>query len=433
MGMTMSQKILAAHAGLEEVKAGQLIEADLDLVLGNDITSPVAINEMKKMDRKTVFDKDKIALVMDHFIPNKDIKSAENCKCCREFACRHEITNYFDVGDMGIEHALLPEKGLVVAGDAVIGADSHTCTYGALGAFSTGVGSTDMAAGMVTGKAWFKVPSAIKFQLVGKPAKWVSGKDVILHIIGMIGVDGALYKSMEFVGEGIRNLSMDDRFTICNMAIEAGGKNGIFPVDELAVEYMKEHSKREFTVYEADEDAEYDETYVIDLSELKPTVSFPHLPSNTRTIDQVGEVKVDQAVIGSCTNGRIEDMRIAAEVLKGRKIAKGVRCIVIPATQSIYLQAMKEGLLEIFIEAGAVVSTPTCGPCLGGYMGILAAGERCISTTNRNFVGRMGHVDSEVYLASPAVAAASAVAGKIICPYRSTATISFIIVKEPLP
>ena len=416
MGMTMSQKILAAHAGLEEVKAGQLIEADLDLVLGNDITSPVAINEMKKMDRKTVFDKDKIALVMDHFIPNKDIKSAENCKCCREFACRHEITNYFDVGDMGIEHALLPEKGLVVAGDAVIGADSHTCTYGALGAFSTGVGSTDMAAGMVTGKAWFKVPSAIKFQLVGKPAKWVSGKDVILHIIGMIGVDGALYKSMEFVGEGIRNLSMDDRFTICNMAIEAGGKNGIFPVDELAVEYMKEHSKREFTVYEADEDAEYDETYVIDLSELKPTVSFPHLPSNTRTIDQVGEVKVDQAVIGSCTNGRIEDMRIAAEVLKGRKIAKGVRCIVIPATQSIYLQAMKEGLLEIFMEAGAVVSTPTCGPCLGGYMGILAAGERCISTTNRNFVGRMGHVDSEVYLASPAVAAASAVAGKIICP-----------------
>ena len=416
MGMTMSQKILAAHAGLEEVKAGQLIEADLDLVLGNDITSPVAINEMKKMDRKTVFDKDKIALVMDHFIPNKDIKSAENCKCCREFACRHEITNYFDVGEMGIEHALLPEKGLVVAGDAVIGADSHTCTYGALGAFSTGVGSTDMAAGMVTGKAWFKVPSAIRFELVGKPSRWVSGKDVILHIIGMIGVDGALYRSMEFVGEGIRNLSMDDRFTICNMAIEAGGKNGIFPVDELAIEYMKEHSKREFTVYEADEDAEYDETYVIDLSELKPTVSFPHLPSNTRTIDQVGDVTVDQAVIGSCTNGRIEDMRIAAEVLKGRKIAKGVRCIVIPATQSIYLQAMREGLLEIFIEAGAVVSTPTCGPCLGGYMGILAAGERCISTTNRNFVGRMGHVDSEVYLASPAVAAARAVAGKIICP-----------------
>lgn len=416
MGMTMTQKILAAHAGLAEVKAGQLIEAELDLVLGNDITSSVAINEMKKMNRQTVFDKDKIALVMDHFIPNKDIKSAENCKCCREFACRHEISNYFDVGDMGIEHALLPEKGLVVAGDAVIGADSHTCTYGALGAFSTGVGSTDMAAGMVTGKAWFKVPSAIRFELVGKPSKWVSGKDVILHIIGMIGVDGALYRSMEFTGEGIKNLSMDDRFTICNMAIEAGGKNGIFPVDETALQYMKEHSKREFTVYEADEDAEYDETYVIDLSRLKPTVSFPHLPSNTRTIDQVGEVKIDQAVIGSCTNGRIDDIRAAAEILKGKKVAKGVRCIVIPATQAIYLQAMREGLLEIFIEAGAVVSTPTCGPCLGGYMGILAAGERCISTTNRNFVGRMGHVDSEVYLASPAVAAASAVAGKITAP-----------------
>lgn len=416
MGMTMTQKILAAHAGLAEVKAGQLIEAELDLVLGNDITSPVAINEMKKMNCQTVFDKDKIALVMDHFIPNKDIKSAENCKCCREFACRHEISNYFDVGDMGIEHALLPEKGLVVAGDAVIGADSHTCTYGALGAFSTGVGSTDMAAGMVTGKAWFKVPSAIRFELVGKPSKWVSGKDVILHIIGMIGVDGALYRSMEFTGEGIKNLSMDDRFTICNMAIEAGGKNGIFSVDETALQYMKEHSKREFTVYEADEDAEYDETYVIDLSQLKPTVSFPHLPSNTRTIDQVGEVKIDQAVIGSCTNGRIDDIRAAAEILKGKKVAKGVRCIVIPATQAIYLQAMREGLLEIFIEAGAVVSTPTCGPCLGGYMGILAAGERCISTTNRNFVGRMGHVDSEVYLASPAVAAASAVAGKITAP-----------------
>ena len=416
MGMTMSQKILAAHAGLSEVKAGQLIEADLDLVLGNDITSPVAINEMKKMDKKTVFDRDKIALVMDHFIPNKDIKSAENCKCCREFACTHEITNYFDVGEMGIEHALLPEKGLEEAGDAVIGADSHTCTYGALGAFSTGVGSTDMAAGMVTGKAWFKVPSAIKFELVGKPNKWVSGKDVILHIIGMIGVDGALYKSMEFAGEGIQYLTMDDRFTICNMAIEAGGKNGIFPVDGAAIQYMKEHSKREFTIYEADADAEYEETYVIDLSALKPTVSFPHLPSNTKTIDQVGEVKIDQAVIGSCTNGRMDDMRAAAKVLKGRKVAKGVRCIVIPATQAIYLQAMREGLLEIFIEAGAVVSTPTCGPCLGGYMGILAAGERCISTTNRNFVGRMGHVDSEVYLASPAVAAASAVAGKIICP-----------------
>ncbi|WP_373264597.1 3-isopropylmalate dehydratase large subunit [Hungatella hathewayi] len=416
MGMTMTQKILAAHAGLSDVKAGQLIEADLDLVLGNDITSPVAINEMKKFDTETVFDKDKIALVMDHFIPNKDIKSAENCKCCRDFACRHEISNYFDVGQMGIEHALLPEKGLVVAGDAVIGADSHTCTYGALGAFSTGVGSTDMAAGMVTGKAWFKVPSALKFELVGKPGGWVSGKDVILHIIGMIGVDGALYKSMEFTGQGIKNLTMDDRFTICNMAIEAGGKNGIFPVDDLAVQYMKEHSKREFTVYEADPDAEYDEVYTIDLSELKPTVAFPHLPENTKTIGSFGDITVDQSVIGSCTNGRIDDMRIAAKVMKGRKVAKNVRCIVIPATQEIYLQAMREGLLEIFIEAGAIVSTPTCGPCLGGYMGILAAGERCISTTNRNFVGRMGHVDSEVYLASPAIAAASAITGKISAP-----------------
>ena len=416
MGMTMTQKILAAHAGLSEVKAGQLIEANLDLVLGNDITSPVAINEMKKMDNQTVFDKDKIALVMDHFIPNKDIKSAENCKCCRDFAGEHKITNYFDVGEMGIEHALLPEKGLVVAGDAVIGADSHTCTYGALGAFSTGVGSTDMAAGMVTGKAWFKVPSAIRFELVGKPGKWISGKDVILHIIGMIGVDGALYQSMEFTGEGIQYLTMDDRFTICNMAIEAGGKNGIFPVDDLAVAYMKEHSTKEFTVYQADDDAEYEQTYTIDLSQLKPTVSFPHLPENTKTIDEVGEIAIDQVVIGSCTNGRMDDMRAAAQVLKGRKVAKGVRCIVIPATQAIYLQSMREGLLETFIEAGAVVSTPTCGPCLGGYMGILAAGERCISTTNRNFVGRMGHVDSEVYLASPAVAAASAVLGRIACP-----------------
>ena len=416
MGMTMTQKILAAHAGLSEVKAGQLIEANLDLVLGNDITSPVAINEMKKMDNQTVFDKDKIALVMDHFIPNKDIKSAENCKCCRDFAGEHRITNYFDVGEMGIEHALLPEKGLVVAGDAVIGADSHTCTYGALGAFSTGVGSTDMAAGMVTGKAWFKVPSAIRFELVGKPGKWISGKDVILHIIGMIGVDGALYQSMEFTGEGIQYLTMDDRFTICNMAIEAGGKNGIFPVDDLAVAYMKEHSTKEFTVYQADDDAEYEQTYTIDLSQLKPTVSFPHLPENTKTIDEVGEIAIDQVVIGSCTNGRMDDMRAAAQVMKGRKVAKGVRCIVIPATQAIYLQSMREGLLETFIEAGAVVSTPTCGPCLGGYMGILAAGERCISTTNRNFVGRMGHVDSEVYLASPAIAAASAVLGRIACP-----------------
>ena len=416
MGMTMTQKILAAHAGLSEVKAGQLIEADLDLVLGNYITTPVAINEMQKMDNQTVFNNEKIALVMDHFIPNKDIKSAQNCKCCREFACRHDITNYFDVGEMGIEHALLPEKGLVVAGDAVIGADSHTCTYGALGAFSTGVGSTDMAAGMVTGKAWFKVPSAIKFELTGKPSRWVSGKDVILHIIGMIGVDGALYKSMEFCGDGIRNLTMDDRFTICNMAIEAGGKNGIFPVDELTEEYMKEHSKRDYKIYEADADAEYDAVYTIDLSELKPTIAFPHLPENTRTIEEAGEVRIDQSVIGSCTNGRIDDMRIAAGILKGRKVAKGVRCIVIPATQAIYLQCIREGLMEIFVEAGAVVSTPTCGPCLGGYMGILAEGERCISTTNRNFVGRMGHVDSEIYLASPAVAAASAVTGKISCP-----------------
>lgn len=413
----MTQKILAAAAGLESVSAGQLIEAQLDLVLGNDITSPVAIHEMEKFQKNEVFDKDKIALVMDHFIPNKDIKSAEHCKCVREFACRHDITNYFDVGQMGIEHALLPEQGLTVAGDVIIGADSHTCTYGALGAFSTGVGSTDMAAGMATGKAWFKVPSAIRFNLIGKPAKWVSGKDVILHIIGMIGVDGALYKSMEFTGEGIQYLSMDDRFTIANMAIEAGGKNGIFPVDDAARAYMKEHSKRSYTVYEADEDAEYDEEYTIDLSQLKPTVAFPHLPENTKTIDEIGQdIAVDQAVIGSCTNGRMDDLRTAAQILKGRKVKKGVRCIIIPATQSIYLQAMEEGLLKIFIEAGAVVSTPTCGPCLGGYMGILAAGERCISTTNRNFVGRMGHVDSEVYLASPAVAAASAVTGKISSP-----------------
>lgn len=416
MGMTMTQKILAAHAGLKKVEAGQLIEAELDLVLGNDITSPVAIHEMEKMTVPTVFDKDKIALVPDHFVPNKDIKSAEHCKCVREFAAKHEITNYFEVGQMGIEHALLPEKGLTVAGDAVIGADSHTCTYGALGAFSTGVGSTDMAAGMATGKAWFKVPSAIKFNLIGKPGKWVSGKDVILHIIGMIGVDGALYRSMEFVGEGIANLSMDDRFTIANMAIEAGGKNGIFPVDEIAKKYMEEHSKRPYVVYEADADAQYDEEYTIDLGALKPTVAFPHLPENTKTIDEIDEVKIDQVVIGSCTNGRIEDMRTAARVLAGRKVAKGIRCIVIPATQKIYLEAMEEGLLKTFVEAGAVVSTPTCGPCLGGYMGILSAGERCVSTTNRNFVGRMGHVDSEVYLASPAVAAASAVTGKISAP-----------------
>lgn len=412
----MTQKILAAAAGLSEVKAGQLIEADLDLVLGNDITSPVAIHEMDKFTAEGVFHKDKIALVMDHFAPNKDIKSAQHCKCVREFAAKHEISNYFDVGEMGIEHALLPEQGLTVAGDVIIGADSHTCTYGALGAFSTGVGSTDMAAGMATGKAWFKVPSAIKFHIVGKPSKWVSGKDVILHIIGMIGVDGALYKSLEFAGEGIANLSMDDRFTIANMAIEAGAKNGIFPVDTLAESYMKEHSQRPYKIYEADEDAEYDEEYTIDLSTLKLTVSFPHLPENTRTIDEVGDVKIDQVVIGSCTNGRLDDLRTAAEVMKGKKVAKGIRCIVIPATQRIYLEAMEEGLLRTFIEAGAIVSTPTCGPCLGGYMGILAEGERCVSTTNRNFVGRMGHVESEVYLASPAVAAASAITGKISAP-----------------
>ena len=417
MGMTMTQKILAAHAGLEKVEAGQLIEAELDLVLGNDITSPVAIHEMEKMKAEGVFHKDKIALVMDHFIPNKDIKSAENCKCVREFAARHEITNYFDVGEMGIEHALLPESGLTVAGDAIIGADSHTCTYGALGAFSTGVGSTDMAAAMVTGKAWFKVPSAIRINLIGKPSKWVSGKDVILHLIGKIGVDGALYKSLEFTGKGVKNLSMDDRFTIANMAIEAGAKNGIFPVDEKTEQYMEEHSKRLYKRYEPDEDAVYDEEYTIDLSELRPTVAFPHLPSNTKTIDEIqDDVIVDQAVIGSCTNGRIDDLRCAAQILKNHKVKKGVRCIIIPATQKIYLQALEEGLLKIFIEAGAVVSTPTCGPCLGGYMGILAEGERCISTTNRNFVGRMGHVKSEVYLASPAVAVASAITGKISSP-----------------
>lgn len=419
MGMTMTQKILAAHAGLDKVEAGQLIEADLDLVLGNDITSPVAIKEMSKMKVDGVFDKDKIALVPDHFVPNKDIKSAEHCKCVREFAYRNQITNYFEVGQMGIEHALLPEKGLTVAGDVIIGADSHTCTYGALGAFSTGVGSTDMAAGMATGKAWFKVPGAIKFNLVGKPNKYISGKDVILHIIGMIGVDGALYKSMEFVGEGIKNLSMDDRFTIANMAIEAGGKNGIFPVDEKAIAYMEEHSTKKYTIYEADEDAVYDEEYTIDLSTLKSTVAFPHLPENTHTIDEIDPaLKIDQVVIGSCTNGRIDDLRCAAEILKGRKVAKGMRLIVIPATQAIYLQAMEEGLLKIFIEAGGVVSTPTCGPCLGGYMGILAENERCVSTTNRNFVGRMGHVTSEIYLASPAVAAASAITGHISDPAK---------------
>ncbi len=416
MGMTMTQKILAAHAGLKSVTAGQLIEADLDLVLANDITGPVAIHEVEKLHKKTVFDKDKIALVPDHFAPNKDIKSAEHCKCVREFAKKHEITNYFEVGKMGIEHALLPEQGLIVAGETCIGADSHTCTYGALGAFSTGVGSTDMGAGMMTGKAWFKVPSAIRFILTGSLPKWVSGKDVILHIIGKIGVDGALYQSMEFTGDGVASLSMDDRFTIANMAIEAGAKNGIFPVDDKTIAYMKEHSKKEYTIYEPDPDAEYEETYTIDLSSLEPTVAFPHLPENTKTVKEAGDIAIDQVVIGSCTNGRISDMEIAAQVLKGRKVADNIRCIVIPATQAVYLEAMEKGLLKIFIEAGAIVSTPTCGPCLGGHMGILAAKERAVSTTNRNFVGRMGHTDSEIYLASPAVAAASAVMGKLSEP-----------------
>ena len=416
MGMTMTQKILAAHAGLETVKAGQLIEANLDLVLGNDITTPVAVNEFKKFGTDKVFSKSQIAIVPDHFTPNKDIKAAEQVKYIREFAQKMEIENFFEVGEMGIEHCLLPEKGLVVAGDVVIGADSHTCTYGALGAFSTGIGSTDMAAGMATGKCWFKVPSALKFVLKNKPAKWVSGKDIILHIIGMIGVDGALYKSMEFVGEGLDYLSIDDRFTMANMAIEAGGKNGIFPVDDKTVEYLKDHATKEWTVYEADEDAEYDEVFEIDLSTLRPTVSFPHLPDNTRTIDNVGDVVLDQVVIGSCTNGRISDLRIARDIIKGKRVKKGIRCIVIPGTQKIYLQALEEGIIKDLVEAGAVFSTPTCGPCLGGHMGILAKGERALSTTNRNFVGRMGHVESEVYLASPAVAAASALTGKITDP-----------------
>lgn len=416
MGMTMSQKVLAAHAGLSEVKPGQLIEANLDLVLGNDITSPVAIRELDKFRKKTVFDKDKIALVPDHFVPNKDIKSAENCACLRQFARKNQITNYFEVGQMGIEHALLPEKGLVTAGDLVIGADSHTCTYGALGAFSTGVGSTDMAAGMVTGRGWFKVPSAIQVILHGRCRRWVSGKDVILHLIGEIGVDGALYQSLEFTGDGVSSLSMDDRFTICNMAIEAGAKNGIFPVDELTREYMAAHSEKTPHVYTADPDASYTRTVTIDLDRLEPTVAFPHLPENTKTVAEAGDIRIDQVVIGSCTNGRYDDIKTAYEILKGRKVAEGLRVIIIPATQAVYLRAVKEGMIAAFIEAGAVVSTPTCGPCLGGYMGILAPHERCVSTTNRNFVGRMGDVTSEVYLASPAVAAASAITGRISQP-----------------
>ena len=416
MGMTMSQKILAAHAGLASVKAGQLINAELDMVLGNDITSPVAVKEFEKAGFSCIRCPERVSMVMDHFTPNKDIKAAEQVKTVRTFANKYGVENFFDVGRMGIEHALLPEQGLVGAGDLVIGADSHTCTYGALGAFSTGVGSTDMAAGMMSNKCWFKVPSAIKFVLKNKPAKYICGKDVILHIIGLIGVDGALYKSMEFTGDGIQYLSIDDRFTICNMAIEAGAKNGIFPVDDVTREYLNGRFRREIRVFGADPDAEYERVIEVDMSKLQPTVAFPHLPENTRTPEAWGEVKIDQVVIGSCTNGHISDLRIAADILRGKKVAKGVRCIVIPATNTIWKQAMHEGLFDVFIDAGAVVSTPTCGPCLGGHMGILAAGERAVATTNRNFVGRMGHVDSEVYLASPYVAAASAVAGKLATP-----------------
>lgn len=416
MGMTMTQKILAYHASMEHVSAGQLINARLDIVLGNDITTPVAVNEFQKSGFCHVFDEDKIAIVLDHFVPNKDIKAAEQSKTCREFAGCHGISHFYDVGKMGIEHALLPEQGVVTAGDCIIGADSHTCTYGALGAFSTGVGSTDMAAGMATGMAWFKVPSAIRFELVGKLPENCSGKDVILSIIGKIGVDGALYKSMEFCGEGVKSLSMDDRLCICNMAIEAGAKNGIFPVDETTKSYMSGRCEREPMIFEADADAEYEKTFVIDLCTIRPVVACPHLPENTRPAAELADVKIDQVVIGSCTNGRMEDMETAYRILCGKKIADGVRCIIIPATMQIMRDCIERGYVTAFIDAGAVVSTPTCGPCLGGYMGILAAGERCIATTNRNFVGRMGHVDSEVYLASPATAAASALTGYITEP-----------------
>lgn len=416
MGMTMTQKILAAHAGLESVTAGQLIEAKLDMVLGNDITSPVAIQEFEKAGFQQVFDRTKISLVMDHFAPNKDIKAAQQTKQSREFANKYDILNFYDVGSMGIEHALLPEKGLVGAGDCVIGADSHTCTYGALGAFSTGVGSTDMAAGMATGTCWFKVPSAIRFNLIGQLSGWASGKDVILTIIGMIGVDGALYKSMEFTGGGLASLSMDDRLCMANMAIEAGAKNGIFEVDDITIAYMKDRVQKPYTIYQADPDAQYDAEYTIDLSSIVPTVAYPHLPENTHPASESKHISIDQVVIGSCTNGRSSDMEIAAKILKGKKIAKNVRAIVIPATQKIFTECIQKGWMEIFVEAGCVVSTPTCGPCLGGYMGILAQGERCVATTNRNFVGRMGHVESEVYLASPAVAAASALTGYITAP-----------------
>lgn len=416
--MTLTQKILAAHTQFDKVKAGQLVEVNLDMVLGNDITSPVAINGFEKCEVDSVFNRSKISLVMDHFTPNKDIKAAEQCKQVRNFAKKYSIENFFDIGSMGIEHVLLPEQGLVGPGDCIIGADSHTCTYGALGAFSTGVGSTDMAAAMITGKVWLKVPSAIKFNLVGKPSTWISGKDIILNIIGLIGVDGARYKSIEFSGEGLKWLSMDDRFCISNMVIEAGAKNGIFPVDDITREYVKERFKRKSIEYTADNDAVYEKIYNLDLSNIKPTVAFPHLPENIKTIDEIGNIEIDQVVIGSCTNGRLSDLKVAAEILRGRKINNRVRCIIIPATQYVYLQAVKLGFVEIFINAGAVVSTPTCGPCLGGHMGILASKERAVSTTNRNFVGRMGHIDSEVYLASPAVAAASAVTGIIQDPSK---------------
>lgn len=416
MAMTMTQKILAAHAGLPSVVPGQLIRAKLDIVLGNDITTPVAVNEFNKAGFTEVFDKDRIAVVLDHFVPNKDIKAAEQSKCCREFACKHSVSHFYDVGKMGIEHALLPEQGVVTAGDCIIGADSHTCTYGALGAFSTGVGSTDMAAGMATGTAWFKVPSAIKFNLTGKLNEYCSGKDVILSIIGLIGVDGALYKSMEFAGDGVKSLSMDDRLCICNMAIEAGAKNGIFPVDEITKKYLDGRSEREYKVFEADEDAEYERVIDIDLSKITPTVSCPHLPENTKPASELRDIKIDQVVIGSCTNGRMEDMQVAYDILKGKKVADGLRVIIIPGTMQILRECVEKGYVTAFIDAGAIVSTPTCGPCLGGYMGILAEGERCVATTNRNFVGRMGHVSSEVYLASPATAAASALTGYITDP-----------------
>lgn len=420
MGMTLSQKILAAHCGADKLEAGQLVLCNLDWVHGNDVTCPPAIREFNKMGLDNVFDKDKVTMVMDHFVPNKDIKAAEQCKICRDFCNEHAMDGFYDVGKMGIEHALLPESGLVVSGDVTIGADSHTCTYGALGAFSTGVGSTDMAFGMATGKAWFKVPSAIKFELTGSLSPSVSGKDVILHIIGMIGVDGALYRSMEFTGEGAHNLSMSDRFTICNMAIEAGAKNGIFEVDDKTLEYEKEHAKREPKIFHTDPDAEYDEVIKIDLSTIKPTVAFPHLPENTHPVDEIGEVKIDQVVIGSCTNGLYDDIKTAWEIIKGHKVADGLRVIIIPATQKVYLRCLEEGFIKDFIEAGCIVSTPTCGPCLGGYMGVLAHGERCVSTTNRNFVGRMGDPTSEVYLASPATAAASALTGVITDPREAT-------------